>query len=240
MSTHGGHGHGQGPGDHGEHDRGEHDHSEHDRGEHNHEHPHAPIDDLAGYRPESLLLEQALRELLIEHGVLTASDIQRQIDQTESRTPVLGAQIVARAWRDDAFRHALLDEAKPALGTAFALDLANTPELTVLENTAQVHHVVCCTLCSCYPRNILGIPPAWYKSREYRSRVVIEPRAVLREFGTDLPPEREIRVVDSTADMRYLVIPLRPAGTEGWDEARLAALVTRDSMIGVAQVLPPA
>jgi nitrile hydratase len=102
-----------------------------------------------------------------------------------------------------------------------------------------VHHVVCCTLCSCYPRNILGIPPAWYKSREYRSRVVIEPRAVLKEFGTELPAQREIRVVDSTADMRYLVIPLRPQGTDGWDEARLATLVTRDSMIGVSQVLAP-
>jgi nitrile hydratase len=216
------------------HDHGDHSHDEHG---HDHPHPHAPIDDLDGYRPDSLLMEQALRELLVEHGVFTAEDIQRQIDLTESRTPALGAQIIARAWVDPGFRAALLGDAKPALGAAFALDLANTPELTVLENTEQVHHVVCCTLCSCYPRNILGIPPAWYKSREYRSRVVIEPRAVLREFGTELPPQREIRVVDSTADMRYLVIPLRPQGTDGWDEQRLAALVTRDSMIGVSQAL---
>jgi nitrile hydratase len=204
---------------------------------HEHPHPHAAIDDVEGYQPESLLLERALRELLIEQGVFSAADIQRQIDLTESRTPALGSQIVARAWADDAFRLRLLAEPRPALEAVFALDLANTPELTVLENTAQVHHVVCCTLCSCYPRNILGIPPAWYKSREYRSRVVIEPRAVLKEFGTELPGQCEIRVVDSTADMRYLVIPLRPVGTQGWNEAELAALVTRDSMIGVAHAL---
>ncbi len=224
----------------------QHDHAHahaHDHGDHAHpphgEDAHAPVDDLDSYDPESLLMEQALRELLIEQGVFTAEDIQRQIDLTESRTPALGAQVVARAWVDPAFRAALLADARPALESAFGLDLANTPELTVLENTADLHHVVCCTLCSCYPRNILGIPPAWYKSREYRSRVVIEPRAVLREFGTELPAGREITVVDSTADMRYLVIPLRPAGTEGWDEERLAALVTRDSMVGVAQALAP-
>jgi nitrile hydratase alpha subunit len=225
------HAHPHGGADHGDHVHG--------AGSEGHDHPHAAIDDDSAYRPESVVLEQALRELLIEQGVFTAADIQRQIELTESRTPVLGAQIIARAWSDAAFRSALLHEAKPALGAAFGLDLANTPELTVLENTPQLHHVVCCTLCSCYPRNILGIPPAWYKSREYRSRVVIEPRAVLREFGTELPPEREIRVVDSTADMRYLVIPQRPAGTDGWDEAQLAGLVTRDSMIGVAQALAP-
>ncbi len=231
------HPHPHGGADHADHRHGpgadDHDHDHDEKGGH----PHAAIDDDSAYRPESIVLEQALRELLIEQGVFSAADIQRQIDLTESRTPALGAQIVARAWHDAAFRAALLHEARPALAAAFGLDLANTPELTVLENTPQVHHVVCCTLCSCYPRNILGIPPAWYKSREYRSRVVIEPRAVLREFGTELPPEREIRVVDSTADMRYLVIPQRPAGTDDWDEARLAGLVTRDSMIGVAQAI---
>ncbi len=219
------------------HDHGN--HGDHVHPEHGADDPHAPLDDFDHYQPESLLMEQALRELLVEQGVFTAQDIQRQIDLTESHTPALGARIIARAWVDDAFLKALLAEAKPALGRAFEIDLANTPELTVLENTQAVHHVVCCTLCSCYPRNILGIPPAWYKSREYRSRVVIEPRAVLKEFGTELPPQREIRVVDSTADMRYLVIPLRPQGTGGWDEERLAALVTRDSMIGVAQALAP-
>ena len=221
------------------HDHGDHDHGDHVHPAHGADDAHAPVDDLDHYQPESLLMEQALRELLVEQGVFSAEDIQRQIDLTESRTPALGAEIVARAWIDDAFRAALLADAKPALGRAFALDLANTPELTVLENTPAVHHVVCCTLCSCYPRNILGIPPAWYKSREYRSRVVIEPRSVLKEFGTELSAQREIRVVDSTADMRYLVIPLRPPGTEGWDDARLAALVTRDSMIGVSQALAP-
>ena len=221
------------------HDHGDHDHGDHVHPAHGADDAHAPVDDLDHYQPESLLMEQALRELLVEQGVFSAEDIQRQIDLTESRTPALGAEIVARAWIDDAFRAALLADAKPALGRAFALDLANTPELTVLENTPAVHHVVCCTLCSCYPRNILGIPPAWYKSREYRSRVVIEPRSVLKEFGTELPAQREIRVVDSTADMRDLVIPLRPRGTEGWDDARLAALVTRDSMIGVSQALAP-
>ncbi len=228
-------------GDHVHHDHHEHDdHGDHHAGGHGGAHDaHAPVDDLDHYQPGSLLLEQALRELLIEQGVFTAEDIQRQIDLTESRTPALGAQIIARAWVDPAFRAALLEDAKPALGSAFALDLANTPELTVLENTPALHHVVCCTLCSCYPRNILGIPPAWYKSREYRSRVVIEPRSVLKEFGTELPAQREIRVVDSTADMRYLVIPLRPQGTDGWDPERLAALVTRDSMIGVSQALAP-
>jgi hypothetical protein len=215
------------------------DHGDHVHPDHDPDHDHAPVDELDHYQPESLLMEQALRELLIEQGVFTAEDIQRQIDATESRTPALGAQIIARAWVDDGFRAALLADAKPALGGAFDLDLANTPELTVLENTSALHHVVCCTLCSCYPRNILGIPPVWYKSREYRSRVVIEPRAVLEEFGTELPAQREIRVVDSTADMRYMVIPLRPQGTDGWDEERLAALVTRDSMIGVSQALAP-
>ena len=190
-------------------------------------------------RPESRRLEAALRGLLLERGVFTEEDLRRQIAATGARTPLLGARIVARAWVDARFRDSLLEDAKPALARGFALDLEHTPEITLLENTAQVHHVVCCTLCSCYPRNILGVPPLWYKSREYRSRVVIEPRAVLAEFGTRIPPGREIRVVDSTADMRYMVIPLRPSGTEGWDEDRLAALVTRDSLIGVAHAREP-
>ena len=195
--------------------------------------------DADDIRPDSRRLEQALRGLLLERGVFTEEDLRRQIEATGARTPLLGARIVARAWTDAGFRDALLAQARPALAQAFALDLEHTPEITVLENTAGVHHVVCCTLCSCYPRNILGVPPLWYKSREYRSRVVIEPRAVLAEFGTRIPPEREIRVVDSTADMRYMVIPLRPAGTGGWDEARLASLVTRDSLIGVAHAREP-
>jgi len=195
--------------------------------------------DADGIRPDSRRLEEALRGLLLERGVFTEEDLRRQIEATGSRTPLLGARIVARAWSDSAFLKALLAEPRPALAGAFALDLEHTPEITMLENTSGVHHIVCCTLCSCYPRNILGVPPLWYKSREYRSRVVIEPRAVLAEFGTRIPPGREIRVVDSTADMRYMVIPLRPPGTDGWDEERLASLVTRDSLIGVAHAREP-
>jgi nitrile hydratase len=146
--------------------------------------------------------------------------------------------MVARAWTDPAYKARLLADAKPA-ATELGINVAVAPELVVLENTADVHHVVVCTLCSCYPKAILGIPPAWYKSRAYRSRVVREPRAVLREFGTEIPDHVDVRVVDSTADMRYLILPARPAGTEGWDEARLAALVSRDSMIGVAPARDP-
>jgi thiocyanate hydrolase subunit gamma len=199
--------------------------------------PHAPIEDQATPRPESLALERTLRELLIEKGVFSAEDIRRQIELTESRTPELGAKVVARAWVDEDFRRRLLRDAKGAIQALLGIDLAHTPELVVVENTPQRHHVICCTLCSCYPRAVLGIPPAWYKSREYRSRLVAEPRSVLAEFGTRLPEDVELRVVDSTADMRYMVLPLRPADSEGLSEEALAALVTRDSMIGVSLAL---
>jgi nitrile hydratase alpha subunit len=204
---------------------------------HAHDHdqadPHAPIEQHEDYRPESLLLEQALRELLIENNVFTAVDIQRQIEDTESRNPGLGAKVVAHAWVNPDFKARLLADPKPAL-TAFGVDVSSSPELKVVENTEGVHHMIVCTLCSCYPKMLLGIPPAWYKSREYRSRAVIEPRAVLEEFGCEVPDEVEVRVVDSTADLRYFVLPKRPAGTEGFSEARLAELVNRDSMIGVS------
>ena len=206
--------------------------------EHDHLEAHAPIEEQAGYRPESLLLEQALRELLIENDVFTAADIQRQIEDMESRNPGLGARVVARAWVDADFKAKLIADPKPAL-TAFGIDVANTPELKVVENTERVHHMIVCTLCSCYPKMLLGIPPAWYKSREYRSRAVIEPRAVLKEFGCEVPKDVEVRVVDSTADLRYFVLPRRPAGTEGWNEARLAELVNRDSTIGVSFARAP-
>jgi nitrile hydratase len=149
----------------------------------------------------------------------------------------MGARIVAKAWSDPEFRRALLTNPKAAI-TALGIDVSNTPELRVLENTPAVHNVVVCTLCSCYPRMILGIPPAWYKSSEYRARVVREPRVVLREFGVELPEQVEVRVVDSTADLRYLVIPMRPAGTDDYDEEALAALVGRDAMIGTALARP--
>ncbi len=206
----------------------DHDHDHHDH--HDHAHPHAAIEDHDTIT-EFHLLEQAMRELLIEAGVFSAADVQRQIERQEMRTPALGARIIAKAWSDPKFRQELLEDPKPAI-TALGIDVANTPALQVLENGGGVHHVVVCTLCSCYPRMILGIPPAWYKSREYRARVVREPRAVLEEFGVSLPASTEIRVVDSTADLRYLVIPERPSGTEQLDEEALAALVSRDSMIG--------
>jgi hypothetical protein len=209
----------------------DHVHPHHDRD------PHAPVNESHGVRPDSALLERALRELLIEKNVFTASDIQRQIELTESRNPELGARVVAHAWMDPQYKAWLLKDAKPAIESFLKIDLDLEPELVVVENTRERHHVICCTLCSCYPRAVLGIPPAWYKSPEYRSRVVIEPRAVLAEFGTALPDDIEIRVVDSTANMRYMVLPLRPSHTEHMSEAELAALVTRDSMIGVT-VLP--
>ncbi|MGE0735504.1 MAG: nitrile hydratase subunit alpha [Alphaproteobacteria bacterium] len=219
------------PGIHNDHNHDDHDHDDH---EHDHAHDdHAPIQDGDGPPTRFEILERAVRELLIDKGVLTAAEIQRQIDNQESRTPAMGAYIVAKAWADPAFKAALKQDAKAAI-TSLGIDVANTPELQVLENTDEVHHVVVCTLCSCYPRMILGVPPAWYKSKAYRSRVVADPRGVLAEFGLKLPERVKTRVFDSTADMRYLVLPLRPPGTEGWSEDRLAKLISRDAMIGVA------
>lgn len=201
---------------------------------HDHDHGpdgHAPVVGH-GPTPEYALLERALREILVDKGVVSADALRRQIDLTESRNPAMGARLVARAWTDPSFKQRLLENPKAA-ASELDIDCSNTPELVVLENTPQRHHLVVCTLCSCYPKAILGIPPAWYKSVEYRARAVKDPRGVLREFGTALPDGIEVRVVDSTADMRYLVLPMRPAGTEGWSEDKLATLVTRDSMIGV-------
>lgn len=212
-----------------------HPHHDHD-GTHD---PHAPVNEAHGVTPESALLERALRELLIEKNVFSADDLRRQIELTESRTPELGAQVVAHAWCDPQYKTRLLTDAKPAIEDFLGIDLNLTPALTVVENTPARHHVICCTLCSCYPRAVLGIPPAWYKSPEYRARVVREPRAVLAEFGTRLPDDVQICVVDSTADMRYIVLPLRPAGTERLSEDDLVTLITRDSMIGVSVLSAP-
>jgi nitrile hydratase len=177
-------------------------------------------------------MQSAVEELLILKGIVTPEDIRRQVEAMDSRSYERGAKVVARAWVDPAYKSRLLANGSAA---AEELGLAVGPlKLIVVENTPSVHNVIVCTLCSCYPRMLLGIPPEWYKSREYRSRVVREPRAVLAEFGTRLPDHVDVRVHDSTADMRYMVLPLRPRGTDGWDEARLAALVTRDSLIGVA------
>lgn len=196
------------------------------------------MSDQGRYQPLSYfqLMEVSLRELLVEKGVLTEEAISEEVAAMRARTPERGARVVARAWLDESFKQRLLKN-----GTAGCEELGlEIPalKLVVVENTPQVHNAIVCTLCSCYPRVLLGIPPDWYKSRAYRSRMVREPRAVLAEFGLSLPEKTAIRVHDSTADMRYLVLPMRPAGTEGWDEARLATLVTRDSMIGVAQPKP--
>jgi len=199
---------------------------------HDHDHDdHAPIED--GKTPTEFdLLEQAIRELLIEKNVFSADDLRRQVDRTDSVSPADGAKVVAKAWSDAAFKAQLLSDPKTAI-EALGYDVGPAPNLVVLENTEALHHVVVCTLCSCYPRVLLGPPPDWYKSKEYRGRVVIDPRGVLTEFGTQLDDQVEIKVVDSTADMRYLVLPPRPADTEGMSEQQLAALVTRDCMVGV-------
>jgi nitrile hydratase len=178
------------------------------------------------------LMEVSLRELLVEKGLLTEAQIRREVEDMRGRTPERGAKVVARAWMDDAYKKRLLENGTKAC-EEMGLDVPAL-KLLVVENTPQVHNVIVCTLCSCYPRMLLGIPPDWYKSRAYRSRMVREPREVLQEFNLRLADEVQIRVHDSTADMRYLVLPMRPAGSEGWSEERLAALVTRDSMIGVS------
>lgn len=181
-------------------------------------------------------MEIALRELLVEKGVATPAEIAAQIDRMDARSPALGAAVVARAWTEPDFRERLLAD-----GSAACLEMGievDALKLVAVENTAEVHNVVVCTLCSCYPRNLLGLPPDWYKQRAYRSRTVREPRRVLAEFGLELPGDVAVRVHDSTAEMRYLVVPRRPEGTEGWDPARLAETVTRDCMIGVAVPRP--
>ena len=207
---------------------------DHDHDHDHHDHDHAPIESSQEPVGEVRYLEQALRELLDEKGVVTAAQIAQQIDIQDSRTPALGAKVVARAWTIPEFKRRLLDKPLETINETFGLTISTPLELVVLENKPDLHNLVVCTLCSCYPRMLLGIPPAWYKSTDYRSRVVVEPRAVLAEFGTTLPDSTEIRVSDSTADVRYLVLPLRPDGTDGFTEAQLEALVTRDTMIGTA------
>ena len=182
-------------------------------------------------------LEVAVRELLIEKGVITADDIRRSVEDMDSRGPEQGAQVVAHAWVDPEFKKSLLLDASSAVKT-LGIDIGPL-NLLVMENTSKVHNLIVCTLCSCYPRWLLGLPPDWYKSREYRSRAVREPREVLREFGTEIPNEVEVRVHDSTADLRYLVLPKRPEGTGHLNEEQLAALVKRDTMIGVTVIQPP-
>jgi nitrile hydratase len=223
-----------------------HDHHHDHHHDHGHDHPHVHGGaDHHPHRPDAddtltycRRLEIAVRELLIEKGHLSAADIRTAVERMDARGPHLGARVVAKAWCDPAFKTRLLADGSAACPeTGITFDQAT--RLIVVENTPQTHNLVVCTLCSCYPRMVLGIPPDWYKSRAYRSRVVREPRAVLSEFGTNLPDTVTVRVHDSTADMRYLVLPMRPPGTDGWSEEKLAALVTRDAMIGVTTVTLP-
>ena len=204
---------------------------------HDHDHPHEPIGHDG--EPPAAARVRALEELLVEKGVITRESVRQGIDWLVSRSPADGARLVARAWVDPEFKQRLLADARAAAGE-LGLDAGPSPKVVAVENTGDVHHMVVCTLCSCYPRALLGPPPAWYKSLAYRSRAVSEPRAVLAEFGVELDPGVELRVLDSTADVRYLVLPQRPEDTDGMDEADLAALVTRDSMIGAAQPVSPA
>jgi nitrile hydratase len=223
------------------HNSHDHDHDDHDHSGHDHDHPHAPPqkDHDAGPMGAYEVLEEAVRSLLIEKGVLTAEEIAAQVDLMDSRSPALGAKVVARAWTDRAFKKRLIADTRAALAE-HGIDIGTLAEFRVVENTPEVHNVIVCTLCSCYPRALLGPPPDWYKSLPYRSRAVSDPRGVLAEFGVDVDDEVEVRVLDSTADIRYLVIPRRPAGTEAMTENELAGIVTRDSMIGVAQPTAPA
>ena len=197
--------------------------------------PHAPDHPMGDFERRV----EAVQALLIEKGILTADEVRQQVEAMDDRSPALGAKVIARAWADPAFKARLLADARSAI-LELGIDFRQEAALVAVENTARAHHVVVCTLCSCYPRGLLGYPPDWYKSLNYRSRVVVDPRGVLKEFGLELPTDVEVRVLDSTADMRYLVIPVRPAGTEAMSEEELAGLVTRDSMIGVAQTRTPA
>jgi len=196
-----------------------------------HEHPPQPdVEDspLTQYQ----LTQMAVEELLVEKGIFAPEEMRRQLERMDTISPAQGAKLVARAWVDENFKSRLIANSQEA-GAELGLDIGPVPIL-VMENTPGVHNVIVCTLCSCYPRYLLGFPPDWYKSRAYRSRVVREPRTVLAEFGTELSDGVQIRVHDSNADMRYMVLPMRPEGTKDMDEDALAALVTRDCMIGVA------
>ena len=210
-----------------------------------HDHPdHSDHSDHPGIAPDEGLSyyarrARAMEALLVEKGVCTTGEIQGMVERIEARSPTDGARVVARAWADPEFKTRLLTEPGSALAQlGYALP-DTTPRLQVVENTESVHHLVVCTLCSCYPRALLGRPPDWYKSLAYRSRAVVDPRGVVREFGLELSDDMEVRVLDSTADLRYLVLPRRPAGTDGMGEAELAELVTRDSMIGVTEARTP-
>jgi nitrile hydratase alpha subunit len=196
---------------------------------------HTPAPDLPERKPGYYeIMETAVRALLVEKRVIGAGEIRQMLEVMDTRTPALGSKIVARAWVDPEFRARLLANGRATL-EELGIDFFEDTQLVVLENTDKVHNLIVCTLCSCYPREILGLPPHWYKLKPYRARAVKEPRAVLAEFGTTIPDDVEIRVSDSTAMIRFLVLPQRPPGTENFTEEQLAALVTRDAMIGVVK-----
>lgn len=209
----------------------DHHHGGDDHHHHDHDHQDVPAD--------IRLRVEALESLLVEKGMVNAAELDEIVDSFENRIgPRNGAQVVARAWTDPAFRERLLADGTAAIGELGYLG-GQGEHMKVVANTPDVHNLVVCTLCSCYPWPTLGLPPTWYKSSAYRARSVIEPREVLREFGLQLADDVEVRVWDSTAEIRYLVLPERPGGTEGMTEEELAALVTRDAMIGVARVAAP-
>jgi nitrile hydratase len=206
----------------------------HDHDDHDHDHVDAgpPLSD-----PQ--LRVKALESLLTDKGLIDPAALDRLIDTYETKVgPRNGARVVARAWVDPAYRQRLLADASAAVAELGYMG-PEGQDMVVLENTPKVHNLVVCTLCSCYPWPVLGLPPVWYKAAPYRSRAVIDPRGVLREFGLEVGDDVELRVWDSTAELRYFVLPERPAGTEGMSEEELATLVTRDSMIGVGMVAPP-
>ena len=206
----------------------------HDHHDHHHDHEHQAV-------PSELALRvKALESLLVEKGLVDPAALDAVIDTYETKIgPRNGARVVARAWVDPAYKQRLLADGSSAIAE-LGYGGAQGEHMVVVENTPDVHNLIVCTLCSCYPWPVLGLPPVWYKSSPYRSRAVIDPRGVLREFGLDLPEDVEVRVWDSTADLRYLVLPERPAGSESLTEEDLAGLVTRDAMVGVAKVSLPA
>ena len=203
-----------------------------------HHHPHEDTGTVRTTSPYAART-RAIEALLVEKGVLTEPEVQDRISYMESRSPANGARLVARAWVDPNFKELLLSDGKAA-ALELGIDPSHPAEFLVVENTPEVHNLIVCTLCSCYPRAVLGRPPDWYKSLAYRSRAVREPRSVMKEFGFEPPTGVEVVVHDSTADVRYMVLPMRPSGTENLSEEELAALVTRDSLIGVSTPRTPA
>lgn len=196
-------------------------------------HPQQPdIED--GPLTDLMIMTDAVAELLIDKEVFSADDMRRTLEAIDSKSPAEGARMVAHAWLDPDFKTRMLEDVN-AVAEEMSIDAGTIPILAV-ENTKDIHNVIVCTLCSCYPKYLLGLPPDWYKSRAYRSRLVREPRAVLKEFGTEIPDDVEVRVHDSTAELRYMILPMRPKSTEDMDEEALAGLVTRDCMIGVTVI----